>query len=211
VRRVPNAIAKACHTSPALTACHTIAGRACWGSSARPRPEHLRAETLQVWLDARGVGFDRAAWAAAARDAVAAAPPRDARDAHVTIRRLLEGGPLSRDPYTRFVPPADMAALTRYDVSRAGLNLGTAAEFRAKVGPLPTSSSSGESGVWVLGLVRVRPARNPCSHRMPAYSDSSRRVLAIAPADLHAYARTVGVHFASGCTLQLECLHCRAA
>jgi hypothetical protein len=45
------------------------------------------------------------------------------------IRELLAS---LRDPYTRFVPPPDFAAMAKYDVSGVGLNLGTAEEFANK-------------------------------------------------------------------------------
>lgn len=37
-----------------------------------------------------------------------------------------------RDPYSRFVSPADFTAMLKYDVSGVGLNLGTAGDLEAK-------------------------------------------------------------------------------
>jgi hypothetical protein len=49
--------------------------------------------------------------------------------ARSAIRELLAA---LRDPYSRFVPPSDFAAMLKYDVSGVGLNLGTAEEFANK-------------------------------------------------------------------------------
>ena len=68
------------------------------------------------------------------------------------------------DPYCRWVPPSEFAAMKKYDVTGVGLNLGTAEEYVKKTGrALPPgrgvsssggSASSGGSGgdVWVVGI-----------------------------------------------------------
>ncbi len=37
-----------------------------------------------------------------------------------------------KDPYTRFIQPADFSSMLKYDVSGVGLNLGTIEELRNK-------------------------------------------------------------------------------
>lgn len=75
--------------------------------------------------------------------------------AHLQIKQYLGKGP--SDPYTRFIAPDDFKALTKYDVSGVGLNLGSAEEFVAKVGkPLPRGAKVEDGGVWVVGLIKVR-------------------------------------------------------
>jgi len=79
--------------------------------------------------------FDRAGWAAA-RAAFLAAPPGGRAGTHEALRAALR---TLSDPYTRFVAPPDFAALTRYDVSGVGLNVG--------------DDSGSPSGLSVLGVV----------------------------------------------------------
>lgn len=79
--------------------------------------------------------FDRAAWAAA-RAAFLAAPPGGRAGTHEALRAALR---TLSDPYTRFVAPPDFAALTRYDVSGVGLNVG--------------DDAGSPSGLSVLGVV----------------------------------------------------------
>lgn len=111
---------------------------------------------VQVWLDARGAGLDREAWKAAALADLEAAPPQTMAQAHLRIKALLGRGPV--DPYTRFIPPDDFKALTKYDVTGVGLNLGSADEFVSKVGrPLPRGQTVDGGGVWVVGLIKARP------------------------------------------------------
>lgn len=43
------------------------------------------------------------------------------------VREMLSTG--VRDPYTRFVPEDEFAALQKYDISGVGLNVGTAEDF----------------------------------------------------------------------------------
>jgi hypothetical protein len=50
--------------------------------------------------------------------------------------------------------------MRKYDVTGVGLNLGTADEFVRKTGmALPHGWENSESGVWVLGLIKVRAER----------------------------------------------------
>ncbi|EFN55775.1 hypothetical protein CHLNCDRAFT_145217 [Chlorella variabilis] len=107
------------------------------------------------FADARNAGYSRAAWLEL-KERMLARPLRDRAAAHNAIRELLAQ---LRDPYTRFVPAADFAAMRKYDVSGVGLNLGTAEEFANKTGLAlpegrPSSSQAAAEGVWVLGLIR---------------------------------------------------------
>jgi C-terminal processing protease CtpA/Prc len=93
----------------------------------------------ESYLGAR-VPFDRRAWAAQ-RAAALASPPRTRAAAHALLSAALA---TLGDPYTRFVPPADFPALTRYDISGVGLNLG--------------DDAGAEAGLRVLGVVLDSPA-----------------------------------------------------
>ncbi|KXZ42218.1 hypothetical protein GPECTOR_180g254 [Gonium pectorale] len=109
------------------------------------------------YLDARSTGFDRQRWAQL-RDAALAVPYRDTAAGYRAVRDLLARG-LS-DPYCRFIGPAELDAMKKYDVSGVGLNLGTANEFVVKTGndlPAPRDPSSGE-GVYVVGVSKGSPA-----------------------------------------------------
>ena len=70
-----------------------------------------------------------APWRRAPLPHVPPPPPPLAPSGRSAIRELLAQ---LRDPYTRFVPAADFAAMRTYDVSGVGLNLGTAEEFANK-------------------------------------------------------------------------------
>lgn len=75
--------------------------------------------------------------------------------AHLQIKEFLGRGPA--DAYTRFIAPDDFKALTKYDVTGVGLNLGTAEEYVAKAQrPLPPGRGADGGGVWVVGLIKVR-------------------------------------------------------
>ena len=37
-----------------------------------------------------------------------------------------------KDPYCRFIPPSELQAMKKYDVTGVGLNLGTAEEYVLK-------------------------------------------------------------------------------
>jgi carboxyl-terminal processing protease len=109
---------------------------------------------MQVWLDARGVGLNRAAWRAACLADLDAHPPHSLPQAHLQIKQYLGRGPA--DAYTRFIPPEEFKALTKYDVTGVGLNLGSAEEFVAKAArPLPRGRSVADGGVWVVGLIKA--------------------------------------------------------
>lgn len=110
------------------------------------------------YLDARSTGFDRDRWAGL-RDAALGQSYRDTGGAHRAIRDMLARG-LS-DPYCRFVPASELAAMKKYDVSGVGLNLGTAREFEVKTGnPLPPRDPSAGEGVFVVGVSKGSPADN---------------------------------------------------
>eukprot|EP00892_Ulva_mutabilis_P000861 jgi/Ulvmu1/10776/UM069_0010.1 len=107
----------------------------------------------QVWLDARGVGLDRARWLKDCQAELERRPPRDLRQAHLLIKDFLGRGPA--DPYTRFIPPEDFRQLAKYDISGAGVNLVAAQDFVNKLGrPLPRGRSPAQGGSWVVGLVK---------------------------------------------------------
>lgn len=57
------------------------------------------------------------------------------------------------DPYCRWVPPGEFAAMKKYDVTGVGLNLGTAEEYVKK------TVRGGENGcVWVRPRIVLRRA-----------------------------------------------------
>jgi C-terminal processing protease CtpA/Prc len=93
----------------------------------------------ESYLGAR-VPFDRGAWAAL-RAAAAASPPRSRAAAYALLSSSLS---TLGDPYTRFVLPKDFTALTRYDISGVGLNLG--------------DDAAAPAGLRVLGVVLDSPA-----------------------------------------------------
>jgi C-terminal processing protease CtpA/Prc len=128
----------------------------------------------QNFADARGAGFDPAAWRRL-RDAALARPPRDRAAAYSAVRGMLAA---LRDPYSRFITPEEFGGMMKYDVSGVGLNLGTQQELRAKTGlgppppPEPSAAAAAAGGgagvpsaaaagggaegggVWVVGLIR---------------------------------------------------------
>ncbi len=67
-------------------------------------------------------------------------PPHAPASPCSAVRELLAS---LRDPYSRFVPPSDFAAMLKYDVSGVGLNLGTAEELANK------TVGRRAVGVWV--------------------------------------------------------------
>lgn len=79
--------------------------------------------------------FDRGAWAFE-RESAHATPLRSRAAAHARLASALSS---LKDPYTRFVAPEDFPALTRYDVSGVGVNLG--------------DDAASSSGLRVLGVV----------------------------------------------------------
>ena len=103
-------------------------------------PSHAQLY-LEAWrlVDDNYLGarrpFDRVAWAAV-RDSTLSGPLRSRAAAHSAIARSLES---LGDRYTRFVETEDFPALTRYDISGVGLNLGDD----------PTAAA----GLRVLGVV----------------------------------------------------------
>ncbi|KAL6753977.1 ClpP/crotonase-like domain-containing protein [Haematococcus lacustris] len=110
----------------------------------------------QNYLDARGSGWQPQRWAQL-RDEALDKPLADAPAAYRAIREMLARG-LS-DPYCRFITPAELAAMKKYDVTGVGLNLGTAAEYSQKTGrPLPPDQPADDSGVFVVGLSKGSPA-----------------------------------------------------
>lgn len=85
------------------------------------------------------------------------------------IRDMLARG-LS-DPYCRFVPASELAAMKKYDVSGVGLNLGTAREFEVKTvrraGGLPASAV-------ILAGPRAAPVR-AANHNIEAFPTAAIR------------------------------------
>ncbi|KIY99823.1 hypothetical protein MNEG_8140 [Monoraphidium neglectum] len=117
------------------------------------------AETLinEVWavvdasyMDARQAGFDRGQWAAL-RDRALARKYKDTAAVHRAVRDMVARG--LPDPYCRWVPPSEFAAMKKYDVTGVGLNLGTAEEYVKKTGrELPGNRGAYEGDVWVVGI-----------------------------------------------------------
>jgi hypothetical protein len=63
------------------------------------------------------------------------------------------------DPYCRFISPAELNSMKKYDVTGVGLNLGTAGEYASKTGrPLPPNQPADDTGVFVVGLSKGSPA-----------------------------------------------------
>ena len=118
----------------------------CWSDACRPSlPQDTAAadsmaRTLinEVWevvdqnyLDARHTGFDAAKWAAL-RDAALRGTYGSSAQGYRAIRQMLADG--ISDPYCRFITPAELAVMKKYDVTGVGLNLGTADEYVRKTG-----------------------------------------------------------------------------
>ncbi|KAG2438588.1 hypothetical protein HXX76_005138 [Chlamydomonas incerta] len=106
------------------------------------------------YLDARSTGFNRDRWAEL-RDEALAGSYRDTAAGYRAVRDMLARG-LS-DPYCRFIGPAELDAMKKYDVSGVGLNLGTAAEYVVKTGnelPAPRDPAAPGEGVYVVGVSR---------------------------------------------------------
>ncbi|KAI8471898.1 MAG: ClpP/crotonase [Monoraphidium minutum] len=117
------------------------------------------AETLinEVWavvdasyMDARQAGFDRGKWAEL-RDKALARRYKDVAAVHRAVRDMVARG--LPDPYCRWVPPREFAAMRKYDVTGVGLNLGTAEEYVKKTGrELPGGRRGADGDVWVVGI-----------------------------------------------------------
>lgn len=104
------------------------------------------------FLDARGTGFDREAWAAM-RDVALSRPLSSPAAAHRAVKDMLAQG--LRDPFSRFISPKEFESMLDYDVTGVGLNLGTAEEFKRKVGPdFPPGRENAEDGIWILGIIQ---------------------------------------------------------
>eukprot|EP00198_Chlamydomonas_reinhardtii_P006937 XP_001696273.1 tail-specific protease [Chlamydomonas reinhardtii] len=131
-------------------------------SSATKAAHAIIREVWEVvdsnYLDARSTGFNRDRWAEL-RDEALAGSYRDTAAGYRAVRDMLARG-LS-DPYCRFIGPAELDAMKKYDVSGVGLNLGTAAEYVVKTGnelPAPRDPAVPGEGVYVVGVSRGSPA-----------------------------------------------------
>ncbi len=100
-----------------LDACPTQHMRMAGTSCPAPTSEEPCACTVNVYQHTTQVLVDRT-------------PHHQPLTYPRAIRDMLARG-LS-DPYCRFVPASELAAMKKYDVSGVGLNLGTAREFEVK-------------------------------------------------------------------------------
>ncbi|KAG2435553.1 hypothetical protein HYH02_011847 [Chlamydomonas schloesseri] len=129
------------------------------GTDASATTKAAHALIREVWevvdsnyLDARSTGFNRDRWAEL-RDEALAGSYRNTAAGYRAVRDMLARG-LS-DPYCRFIGPAELDAMKKYDVSGVGLNLGTAAEYVVKTGnelPAPRDPAAPGEGVYVVGV-----------------------------------------------------------
>ena len=107
---------------------------------------------LQNFDDSRRQTFSAEEWRRV-RDAVMARNIQDPTVAHSAIREMVL---LLKDPYSRFLSPSEFSAMSKYDISGVGLNLGTKSDLQEKTGLVPTFDSG--DGAWVVGLIRDSPA-----------------------------------------------------
>ena len=106
----------------------------------------------QNFDDSRRKAFSVEEWKSV-RDAVAARGIRDPSVAHSAIREMVLR---LRDPYSRFLSPSEFSAMSKYDISGVGLNLGTKVDLKDKTGLAPAFEDG--DGAWVIGLIRDSPA-----------------------------------------------------
>ena len=104
--------------------------------------------------DSRKRGFDVEEWTQL-KDQILARKLSDAASGRNAVREMLLK---LKDPYSRFLSPEEFSAMSKYDISGVGLNLGTLQELQEKTGLSPSVASSGSSGAWVVGLIRSSPA-----------------------------------------------------
>ena len=102
--------------------------------------------------DSRRRGYDEGEWKKI-RDSIVARNIADSSSAHSAIREMLLK---LRDPYTRFLSPDEFSAMSKYDISGVGLNLGTKQDLEEKTGLHPEFDTMG--GAWVVGLIRASAA-----------------------------------------------------
>lgn len=106
----------------------------------------------QNFDDSRRRAFSVEEWKSV-RDAVAGRRIRDPSVAHSAIREMVLR---LRDPYSRFLSPNEFSAMSKYDISGVGLNLGTKTDLKDKTGLAPAFEDG--DGAWVIGLIRESPA-----------------------------------------------------
>lgn len=106
----------------------------------------------QNFDDSRRKAFSVEDWKSL-RDAVAARRIRDPALAHSAIREMVLR---LKDPYSRFLSPSEFSAMSKYDISGVGLNLGTKTDLKEKTGLVPAFEDG--DGAWVIGLIRDSPA-----------------------------------------------------
>ena len=105
---------------------------------------------------------------------------KDVPAARRAARRLLAFS--LPDPYSRFLSPEEFAAMSRYDITGVGLNLGSADEYERKVGERPPGaaaapsssgpSSSSSSSFSSSASSSSRPSSSPPSSP-PSRNDSN--------------------------------------
>ncbi|WPT15248.1 Carboxyl-terminal-processing peptidase 1 [Picochlorum sp. SENEW3] len=103
--------------------------------------------------DSRHNGYTDDGWQSI-RDSVVSRKLSDASSTHSAIREMLL---TLKDPYTRFLSADEFSAMSKYDISGVGLNLGTKDDLQEKTGLIPKYSSNG-GGAWVVGLIRSSAA-----------------------------------------------------
>lgn len=103
---------------------------------------------LRNFDDSRRSGYNEDEWKAI-RDDIVARNISDSSVAHSAIREMVLR---LKDPYSRFLSPAEFSAMSKYDISGVGLNLGTKQDLEEKTGLHPDFPETG--GAWVVGLIR---------------------------------------------------------
>ncbi|KAF5826678.1 ClpP/crotonase-like domain-containing protein [Dunaliella salina] len=108
------------------------------------------------YLDARSSGWNRERWAQI-RDNALAQHYSDTTAVHRAVKEMIAFG--LNDPYCRFIQPAELQSMKKYDVTGVGLNLGTAEEYVLKTNrALPEDRPTGPTGIFVVGLSKNSPA-----------------------------------------------------
>lgn len=142
----------------ATSVTSAVAPKAGDGDTARSKREirELIDEVYEVVLrnfdDSRRRQFDAEDWRRV-RDGVLARDIQDPSVAHSAIREMVLR---LKDPYSRFLSPSEFSAMSKYDISGVGLNLGTKSDLAEKTGLAPEFQDG--DGAWVIGLIRDSPA-----------------------------------------------------
>lgn len=97
--------------------------------------------------DSRNSAFSSKQWSSLHND-ILQRPLRSMEETRSAVREMLSR---LNDPYSRFLPPEEFSAMSKYDVSGVGVNLGTLDELQSKTGLSPLylsplySTSSGSN------------------------------------------------------------------